>query len=99
MKKLLKKIALAVTILNVCVGSSVFATMTPTYPNATKYSRGVSNCCYYVDSTASSYTNSINAAADNWVDTGYGWNPIYMTPVGSNYGTHMDFYGRTTAND
>ena len=99
MKKLLKKIALAVTILNVCVGSSVFATMTPTFPNATRYSRGVSNCCYYVDSTASSYTNSINAAADNWVDTGYGWNPIYMTPVASNYGTHMDFYGRTTAND
>lgn len=61
-----------------------------------KYSRGVSNTWYYVDSTASSYTTRINAAANNWVNTGHGWNPIYMTPVSSTYCTHMDFYGRTS---
>lgn len=99
MKKLIKKTAYMFAILSIFVGSNIFAAMTPTFPNDVKYSRGVSNCCYYVDSSAGSYTNQINAAADNWVDTGYGWNPIYMTPVGSNYGTHMDFYGRTMAQD
>lgn len=66
-------------------------------PIGGKFSRGVSNTCYYVDSTASAYTSRINAAANNWVDTGFGWNPIYMTPVSSSYLTHMDFYGKTTS--
>ena len=66
-------------------------------PIGGKFSRGVSNTCYYVDSTASAYTTRINAAANNWVNTGHGWNPIYMTPVSSNYLTHMDFYGKTTS--
>lgn len=57
-----------------------------------KLSRGVGNMYYYVDSTASGYTSLINNAVDNWVDTGYGWNPIYMAPVASNYATDMDFY-------
>lgn len=61
-------------------------------PIGGKFSRGVSNTCYYVDSTASAYTTRINAAANNWVNTGHGWNPIYMTPVSSSYLTHMDFY-------
>ena len=61
-------------ILTFCIFScSVFA-MTPTYTNDAKFTRGVSNCCYYVDSTASSYTSNVNSAANNWVDTGYGWN-------------------------
>ncbi len=86
-------------ILTICVFScSVFA-MTPTYTNDAKYSRGVSNACYYIDGTASGYTSNINSAANNWVDTGYGWNPIYMTAVSSNYATHMDFYGRTPQSD
>ena len=66
-------------------------------PIGGKFSRGVSNTCYYVDSTASAYTTRINAAANNWVNTGHGWNPIYMTPVSSSYLTHMDFYGKTTS--
>lgn len=98
MKKGVKKITFILTALALCVSSNAFA-MTPTFPNDAKFSRGVSNCCYYVDSTASGYTGQINAAADNWVDTGYGWNPIYMTAVSSNYGTHMDFYGRNSQSD
>ncbi|MGN1013048.1 MAG: matrixin family metalloprotease [Clostridia bacterium] len=86
-------------ILTFCIFScSVFA-MTPTFTNDAKFTRGVSNCCYYVDSTASSYTSNVNSAANNWVDTGYGWNPIYMTAVSSNYATHMDFYGRNPSSD
>lgn len=55
---------------------------------------GVGNICYYIDSSASSYTSIINSAINNWVDTGYGWNPIYVTPVSSNYATDIDFYLR-----
>ena len=57
-----------------------------------KLQRGVSNICYYIDSSAFSYTPLINSAINNWVDTGYGWNPIYVTPVSSNYATDIDFY-------
>lgn len=71
--------------------NNVFA-MTPTFPNNAKFTRGVSNTCYYIDNNASQYTNVINSAINNWVDTGYGWNPIYVTPVSSNYATHIDFY-------
>lgn len=61
-----------------------------------RFTRGVGNTCYYIDSTASNYTARINAAANNWVYTGHGANPIYMTAVSSSRGTHMDFYGKTT---
>lgn len=60
-----------------------------------KQSRGVSNMYYYVDSTASGYTTLINNAVDNWVVTGWGWNPIYLAPVASNNGTALDFYLKT----
>lgn len=86
-------------ILTFCIFSCSIFAMTPTYTNDAKFTRGVSNCCYYIDSTASSYTSNVNSAANNWVDTGYGWNPIYMTAVSSNYATHMDFYGRTPSSD
>lgn len=72
--------------------SNVFA-IVPTYPNNAKFNRGVSNMCYYVDSSIASHTGYINSALNNWVDTGYGWNPIYVTPVSSSYATHIDFYG------
>ena len=65
---------------------------TPIWPH--KFSRGVSNTCYYIHSSISDYTVRINEAANNWVNTGFGYNPIYMTLVSSNRGTHMDFYGR-----
>ena len=70
---------------------NIFA-MTPTYPNDAKFSRGVGNADYYVGSSATGYTSKINSAIDNWVDTGYGWNPIYLYPVASSYATAMDFY-------
>ena len=47
---------------------------------------------YYVDSSASGYTTLINNAVNNWVVTGWGWNPIYLAPVASNNGTALDFY-------
>ncbi len=93
MKKLMKKFVMTLSVLTVgfVTSANVFA-MTPTWPNDAKFTRGVSKAYYYVDSTANSYIPRINAAVDNWVDTGYGWNPIYLSPVASNYATHIDFY-------
>lgn len=92
-----KKIRICCLLLILCgivsLLKGVYA-MTPTYPNDMKFSRGVGNVCYYVDSSANSYINYINTAINNWVDTGYGWNPIYVTPVSSNYATHIDVYSK-----
>ncbi len=98
MRKKIKRMTFMALTLATCVGGSIFA-RTPTMPNDVRFSRGVSNCCYYIDWTASSYQDQVVSAANNWEDTGYGWNPIYMTAVSSNYATHMDFYGRNTGSD
>ncbi len=94
----MKKVLIMTTFLILVLSTSVFA-MTPTYTNDAKYSRGVGNCCYYIDSTASSYSNSIWDGAYNWENTGFGVNPIYMTHVSSNYATHMDFYCKNPSED
>lgn len=98
MKKSKLKVAMLSAILAIGMSGKAFA-MTPTIPNGIKFTRGVGNCCYYVDGSASGYSGQISSASNNWVDTGYGWNPIYMTAVSSNYATHMDFYGRTSSSD
>lgn len=100
MNNLVKKITMSISavIFGIFTTSSIFA-MSPTYPNDAKFSRGVSNAYYYVDSSASSYTSKINEAVNNWVDTGYGWNPIYLYPVSSNYATHIDYYVIDYRND
>jgi len=79
--------------------SETLFAMTPTFPNNAKFTRGVGNTCYYIGSGASGYTSLINTAMYNWEVTGYGWNPIYQTGVSSNYGTHIDFYGKTPSTD
>lgn len=94
----MKKFFICYIILACTISCSIFA-MTPTNPNNAKFTRGVGNCCYYIDGTASGYTAQVNSAANNWENTGYGWNPIYMTGVSSNYATHMDFYSRTPSSD
>jgi len=94
----MKKFFICYIILACTISCSIFA-MTPTHTNNAKFTRGVGNCCYYIDGTASGYSNQINSAANNWVDTGFGWNPIYMTGVSSNYATHMDFYSRNPGSD
>lgn len=92
MSKKKKTISLLILFLMVMsISSSAFA-MTPPYTHKIRYSRGVANTCYYVDSSASTFVGAINTAANNWVYTGYGANPIYMTAVSSNRATHMDIY-------
>lgn len=78
--------------------SIIFSTQASAYNRiGGRFTRGVGNTCYYVDSSVSGYTARINAAANNWVHTGHGANPIYMTAVSSSHGTHIDFYGKTNS--
>ena len=94
----MKKNILFIVVLIGLLSNTIFA-MTLTWQNEAKFNRSVSNAYYYVDSSASSYTYQINDAIDNWIDTGYGWNPIYIYPVSSNYATHIDFYKMSYSQD
>lgn len=87
-----KKIVFFLIIITVIIGvfSSTCYAINPILGHV--YSRGVGSACYYVSSSASGYTSTINAAAYNWMYTGCGANPIYLTAVSSSYATHMDFY-------
>lgn len=74
------------------------ATMTPVFGYNLKFTRGVGNVCFWIDSTASKYSTWINNAASLWEYNGYA-NPIYIQEVDSDYATHMDFYGHTISGD
>lgn len=95
----MKKIVLAFLFSVILLGNANVFAMTPTWPYDAKFTRGVSNTCYYVDSSASGYLSQVDTAMGNWVDTGYGWNPIYATPVSSNYASHIDIYGSNIYDD
>lgn len=88
----MKKIIIALMIFILIISTNNIFAIVPTYTNDAKFNRGVGNCCYYIDNTASAYTSTIDSAMYNWEVTGYGWNPIYVTGVSSNYATHIDFY-------
>lgn len=66
---------------------------TPTFPNKAKFTRGVKNTCYYVDSTARTYLKYIKPAAISWASLK---NNIKNTAVSSKAGTHIDFYQNTS---
>ena len=87
--------ALLFTISVLCFTSQVSA-MTPTWRSGAKFTRGVKNTCYYVDSSANSYVSMINSAAKSWASMK---NNIKNTAVASKKGTHIDFYARTISQD
>lgn len=97
--KIHKKLLITVLLISVLfianVSSKAYAVMSPTFEHEARYSRGVSNVCYVVSSSASRYTSYINSAANGWVHTHYGDNPIYMTAVSSTVGSHMDIYAKS----
>lgn len=70
--------------------------MTPTFPNNAKFTRGVTNTCYYIEN--GTYGYSIDVRAKQWNYNGWD-NPIHMTRVSSNWATHIDFYSRSTNGD
>lgn len=90
----MKKKMLNIGILSACCTlamSNVAFALVPTIGGY--FSRGVSNMCYYVDSSASSYTSNINTGINRWTNSGYSpSNYINMTAVSSNYATHVDYY-------
>ena len=96
--KIVKKGILCLVAMLFCIIHCYADSMTPVHTNDAKYTRGVSNTCYWIASTASSYTTWIGNAASLWNYNGYN-NPIHMTAVSSNYATHMDFYGHYMADD
>lgn len=63
-----------------------------------KLINGPRNMLYTVNGGATAYTYNINIGVKNWMYTGYD-NPIYMTPVSSNYGSTIDFYNYKDNND
>lgn len=67
-----------------------------TYVHEIRFSRGVKNTCYYIDSSASAYTWMINTAAQQWASMP---NNIVNTPVSSNYATHIDIYSSSPSLD
>lgn len=75
------------------MGDSIFAA-TPRYGG--KYSSGVGNITIYINynSGAGYWESYIKNAANNWMYTGVGDNPIYINFVSSNYGSSMDFYSK-----
>lgn len=91
-KCLILGIILAIICATFSFTSNVYAVENEAPYTQYRLSRGVSKMYYYVDSSASGYTTLINNAVNNWIDTGYGWNPIYLYPVASNYATEIDFY-------
>lgn len=75
---------------------NIVRAMDGTFPNDAKFTRGVKNTCYYVDSTASSFTSKINSGAKSWEALD---NKIKNTAVSSNKGTHIDFYAKNKSAD
>ncbi|MBO5141781.1 MAG: matrixin family metalloprotease [Clostridia bacterium] len=62
-----------------------------------KLSRGISNFCYYVDSSASSYTSAINSAKNRWSSSIDDNCPFNMTAVSSSSGSTADYYGKSSS--
>ena len=93
-KMKLVSILLAITTM-ICL-SSVTASAADVTPRISQYylAEGVGAVDYFITSSASSYSTEIGNAANNWVYTGYGYNPIYMYQT-TNFGaSNMDIYAQ-----
>lgn len=91
MKKNILKVGMLAACCTLAMASSAFALV----PRLGGYlSRGVDAMCYYVDSSASSYTSYINTGISRWTNNSHSPSDyINMTAVSSNYATDVDYYG------
>lgn len=88
-----KKIAMVLVICTILMTNvTAYAYTTPRYANNYYLAEGVSHVDYYIMPGASGYTTLINNAANNWVNTGYGYNPIYMYKTTNFNVSNMDIY-------
>lgn len=93
----MKKVILGVTIAIITLLSNVFnaSAMTPTYGG--KLTWNIGNIHYYLSGESANYADIIAASANNWVNTGVGWNPLWpndRTYVQSE--ATFDFYTATS---
>lgn len=90
----MKKNVVKIGILSACCALAMTSIAFAKVPTLGGYlSRGVDRMCYYVDSSASSYTSSINTGINRWTNSGYSPSDfIHMTAVSSNYATDVDYY-------
>lgn len=92
LKKILFLVCTMFILFNVLIHHDVFA-ITPAYPYAC--SRGVSIYYYVEGGNTNKFYEAIGRSVNNWIHTGYGWNPIEMYEKNSNSGTAIDFYSKT----
>lgn len=92
----MKKKIFSIGIISVCCALAMSSVAFASVPvSGGRLSRGVSDMCYYVDSTASSYTSYINTGIKRWTNSGYSpSNFIKMTAVSSNWATDVDYYAK-----
>ena len=91
-KMKLASVLLAITtMLCFCCATASAADVTP---RTSQYylAEGVGAVDYYITTSASSYSTEIGNAANNWVYTGYGYNPIYMYQTTNFSASNMDIY-------
>lgn len=90
----MKKKILNIGIVSACCAFAMSNVAFALVPTIGGYlSRGVDRMCYYVDSSASSYTSYINTGINRWTNSGYSPSDfINMTAVSSNYATDVDYY-------
>jgi len=90
----MKKKILNIGIISTCCALAMSNVAFALVPTIGGYlSRGVGKMCYYVDSSANSYTSYINTGINRWTNSGYSpSNFIKMTAVSSNYATDVDYY-------
>lgn len=94
----MKKKLLNVGIISACLTLAMSTVSLATVPTIGGYlSRGVGSICYYVDSSASSYTSYINTGINRWTNSGYSPTLIHMTAVSSNYATDVDYYAQNAS--
>lgn len=92
----MKKKILKVGMISACCTLAMSAVAYAAIPVIGGYlSRGVDDMCYYVDSSANSYTSYINTGIRRWTDGGHSPSDfINMTAVSSNYATDVDYYAK-----
>lgn len=91
-KKLISMLIVLVMLITL-TGTYVYAATTPRIPGGYYLAEGVGHVDYYITTPAAGYTTLINNAANNWVYTGFGYNPIYMYRTYNFNASNMDIYG------
>lgn len=95
-KKLFVILVLFAIIFSMTIPSVQAASVSPHYNHKLVY--GINHFNYYITDSVLNHemsgklVNLINAAVNSWVDTGYGWNPLYAYRTYNSSISAMDIY-------